>query len=322
MKTIGLIGLGNAGGPLGQRLLSKGYSLKVYDINPEAVTRLTKLGALAAASAKDATAEVTLTALPSSVEVRAATFGNKGILAGLAPGSILIDLSGTDPDMARELDGEIRQKGAKFLGGTLHADGAPAVTIPKGLLSIVVGGKEEVLEECQDILKDLAQQVIWVAEPWIPKALKICVIMFAVANSIITAEALTWLTAQGIDPRLFLSLLQTTGSSASASRVAGFFARNQSLGGALSNSYKDLHQALKVASDLNLPLPFTALANHIQEIGRAQGLARVNSSAAVAQIYETLTKVSLSHAVLDRERTFGEPGTPKVIRLGDGRKNT
>lgn len=321
MKTIGLIGLGNAGRPLGERLLSKGHSLKVFDINPDPMARLAKLGATGTGSAKEATSDVTITALPSSVEVRAAAFGERGIMAGMKPGSILIDLSGTDPDMARVLDQKVKDISGKFLGGTLHADGAPAVTIPKGLLSIVVGGKKEVLEECADILKDLAQKVIWVPEPWIPKALKIGVIMLAVANNIITAEVSTWLTAQGIDPRLFLSLLQTTGSHANATRVAGFFGRNRSYGGALSNSYKDLHQALQVAADLNLPLPFTALANEIQEIGRAQGLTRVHTSAAIAAVYEALTKVDLSQAVLDRERTFAEPEAPEIIYLGDWKRN-
>jgi 3-hydroxyisobutyrate dehydrogenase-like beta-hydroxyacid dehydrogenase len=320
MKSLGLIGLGNAGKPLAERLLRKGYSLQLFDINPEPMAQLAQLGGLASGSAREAVSTLTLTALPSSVEVRAATYGPNGILAGMKPGDILIDLSGTDPVMARELDQEIREKKGKFLGATLHADGAPAVTIPKGLLSIAVGGKREVLDECADVLKDLAQKVIWVPEPWIPKAMKIAVIMFAVANNIITAEVLTWLTAQGIDPRLFLKLLQTTGSRANAERVTGFFGRNRSYGGALSNSYKDVHQALQMASDLSLPLPFTALANHIQEIGRANGLTRVNTGAAIASVYEALTKVSLSEAVLERERTFGEPGTPEIIELGDGKK--
>jgi 3-hydroxyisobutyrate dehydrogenase-like beta-hydroxyacid dehydrogenase len=223
--------------------------------------------------------------------------------------------------MARELDQKVTERGGKFLGATLHADGAPAVTIPQGLLSIAVGGKKEVLEECMDILKDLAQKVICVSEPWIPKAMKICVIMLAVANNVITAEVTTWLTAQGIDPRLFLKLLQTTGSHANAARVAGFFGRNRSYGGALSNSYKDLHQALKMASDLNLPLPFTAMANQIQEMGRAQGLSRVHTSAAIATVYETLTKINLEHAVLDRERNFREPGAPEVVYLEEQEKS-
>ena len=142
VKTIGLIGLGNAGRPIGERLLGKGYSLKVFDLRAEAARELIQRGAVRAASPAEATSEVTITVLPSSDEARAAVMGDRGILAGMKPGFILLDLSGTDPVCAREIDQEIRKRGGCFLGGTLHADGAPAVTIPRGLLSIVVGGEK------------------------------------------------------------------------------------------------------------------------------------------------------------------------------------
>jgi 3-hydroxyisobutyrate dehydrogenase-like beta-hydroxyacid dehydrogenase len=315
MMSIGLIGLGNAGGPFGQRLLSKGHQIKVFDLNSEAMDSMVKLGATKVGSAQEAVTDVTITVLPSSVEVRAAVFGERGVLEGIRPGNVLIDLSGTDPDCARELEQKVKERGGEFLGGTLHADGAPAVTIPKGLLSIVIGGNKKTLQACEGILKDLAQKVLCLPEPWMPKSLKIGVIMMATANSIIITEILTWLTAQGIDPRLFLELERATGSQESSSRIAQFFKRKKNYGGALSNSYKDLRQALKVASDLNLPLPFTSLANQIQDMGRAQGLTRTPSSDALGTVYEKLTGVDLSQAVLDEGRTFPEPQEPQVIYL-------
>lgn len=315
MSSIGLIGLGNAGGPLGRRLLDKGHQLKVYDLNPAAIESMVKLGATQTSSAREATSEVTIVALPSSVEVRAAVLDGDGVLAGMKQGFILIDLSGTDPDCARELQQRVKEQGGEFLGGTLHADGAPAVTIPKGLLSIVIGGDKRTIKACESILKDLAQKVLCLPEPWMPKSIKIGVIMMATANSIIVTEVLTWLAAQGIDPRLFLDVQRGTGSQESSSRIAQFFKRKKNYGGALSNSYKDLRQALKVAGDLNLPLPMTAHAHQIQEIGRAQGLARTPSPDAIGTVYEKLTGVDLSKAVLDEERSFPEPQEPEIIYL-------
>lgn len=103
MRHIGLIGLGNAGKPFGERLISKGYQLKVYDLNPAAMDALSSLGAIKCRSAREAISDVTITLLPSSVEVRTAVFGEGGVLEGICRGSILIDLSGTDPDCAREV---------------------------------------------------------------------------------------------------------------------------------------------------------------------------------------------------------------------------
>jgi len=315
MKEIGVIGLGNAGKPLAERLLDKKYRLKVFDLNPQVMDEIAGHGALKASSAADAAAEITLTVLPSSVEVKAAAFGAGGVLVGLKPGDTLIDLSGTDPNFTRTLAAEAEQRGAGFLGATLHAAGAPAVTIPNGLLSIVVGGKQETLAGALPLLKDLAQKIICVPEPWMPKALKIAVIMFAAANAVAAAEVSSWLTAQGIDPKLFHALLQTTGSRESAGRMEDFLKRNNSHGGALSNSYKDIRQALEVAAGYGMPLPLMNTVNQMQEIGRAMGLTRVNTPAAMGKLYEVLTGQNLSAAASDAEKRFPEPRPPEVIYL-------
>jgi hypothetical protein len=97
--------------------------------------------------------------------------------------------------------------------------------------------------------------------------------------------------------------------------VEAFLRRNRSYGGALSNSYKDIHQALEVAANQHFPLPLMSLVNQIQEMGRAQGLTRTNTPAAMGKLYEILTGIDLSQAVLDGERTFPEPHEPQVVYL-------
>jgi 3-hydroxyisobutyrate dehydrogenase-like beta-hydroxyacid dehydrogenase len=315
VTEVGLIGLGNAGKPLAQRLLAKGYRLRIFDINPQAMDEVSARGAVKTASAGDAVAEITLTVLPSSIEVNAAAFGAGGVLEALKADSVWIDLSGTDPNFARALAAEAEKRRAGFLGATLHAAGAPAVTIPNGLLSIVVGGRKEPLDRCLPLLKNLAQKIICVPEPWMPKALKIAVIMFAAANAVAAAEVSAWLAAQGIDPKLFHALLQTTGSRESAGRMEDFLKRNNNHGGALSNSYKDIRQALETAAELGMPLPLMNAVNQMQEIGRAVGLARVNTPAAMGRLYETLTGQDLSAAVTAADKRFPEPKQPEVIYL-------
>jgi 3-hydroxyisobutyrate dehydrogenase-like beta-hydroxyacid dehydrogenase len=316
-QSIGLIGLGNAGGPIGERLVKKGFRLKVYDLNEKAIEVIVKVGATAATSPADAVSDITFMAVPGSIEVRQAAFGPKGVLEAMKPGQILIDISGTDPQCARELQEKVIAKGCGFLGGTIHADSAPAATIPKGLLSLVMGGDRATFDKCTGPLKALAQTVIYVPEPNIPKAIKIAVIMLATANTIMLAEICSWLEAQDIDPKLFLRVQQINGSDG-AGRIEHFFKREKSYGGALSNSYKDLHQALQTAPDLGVPLslPFTALAHQIQEMGRTKGLTRFNSPAAIGKLYEDLNGRSLSRATVEKnERTFDEPHEPEIIYL-------
>lgn len=317
MQSVGLIGLGNAGRPMAERILAKGYRLTVFDIDNAAIQPVVQRGALAAHCAAAAACEVTITLLPSAVEVRQAVFGERGALDGLKPGATLVDLSGTDPDCARELQKRLNEKRVTFIGGTVHAGGAPAVVIPQGCFSIVIGGEKAKLASTVGLLQDVADTVICLPEPWMPKAFKIAIILYATTNNIITAEICSWLTAQGTDPKLFLQLLRTTGSEASAIRLEEFMKRNNNDGGALSNSYKDFRQALDLAAKLGIPMPLASMANQIQEMGRASGLKRVNSPTAIAELYQIITGTDLSHAALSTERRAMSSREPRVIYLTD-----
>src|SRR6476619_3294791 len=104
MASIGLIGLGNAGRPMAERILATGHSLTVFDIDTGALDRVVQRGARPAHSAGAAVSDITITLLPSSLEVRQAVLGANGVLSALRSASTVIDLSGTDPDCARELE--------------------------------------------------------------------------------------------------------------------------------------------------------------------------------------------------------------------------
>jgi len=229
----------------------------------------------------------------------------------------LVDLSGTDPDCVRELQERLGERQVTFIGGTIHASGAPAVVIPQGRFSIVVGGEKVKLAPTVGLLNDVADTVICLPEPWMPKAFKIAIILYATINNIITAEICSWLTAQGADPKLFLQLLRTTGSDASSARLEEFMKRNNNNGGALSNSYKDFRQALDLAARLEIPMPLTSMANQIQEMARGRGLKRFNSPAAMAELYQIITGTDLSQATLTTEGRIPASHKPKVVYLGD-----
>lgn len=316
MKTVGLVGLGNAGGPMARRLLQAGCALKVFDINPERVAKAAQGGAVKASSAADAVSEITIVLLPSDVEVRAAVYGARGVLSGMKPGNILIDLSGTDPGCARELDEKVTAQGGTFVGGTVHAAGAPAITIPQGNISLVVGGKKQALDDSIELLGHLAKKIICVPEPWMPKSMKLAIIMFAAIEGAATAEIMAWLLGQEIDPRMFREVIRTTGSN-SAARVDEFFRRNEKTGGTLSNIRKDLRQALSVARDEEVPLFMTALADQLAEMAVRRSGDRVRPSAAFATLYEAIAHVDMSQSVVSTAANKATEAPPsKVIYVG------
>jgi 3-hydroxyisobutyrate dehydrogenase len=289
--------------------------LAIYDIDAAALEYAVERGAALASSAREAVRDITITLLPSSLEVRQAVLGENGALSALGAGKALIDLSGTDPDCARELSERLGEKQAIFIGGTIHASGAPAVVIPNGQFAIVIGGEKAAIEPAAKFLNSLAQTVICLPEPWMPKAFKIAIILYATTNNIISAEICSWLTAQGADPKLFLKLLQTTGSQASASRMEEFMKRNNNDGGALSNSYKDFRQALNIAAKLEVPMPLASMANQIQEMGRATGLKRFNSPAAMGKLYELISGADLSDATVPANKKIPASREPRIIFL-------
>ncbi|MBM4261401.1 MAG: NAD(P)-dependent oxidoreductase [Deltaproteobacteria bacterium] len=315
MKTVGLVGLGNAGGPMAKRLLQAGCTLKVFDLSTERMAEAVQAGAVKANSAADAVSEVTIVLLPSANEVRAAIYGGRGVLAVMKPGNILIDISGTDPDCARELDEKVTAQGGYFVGGTVHAAGAPVITIPQGNISLVIGGKKPALDGSLELLGHLAKKIICVPEPWMPKSMKLAIIMFAAIEEAATAEILGWLLGQKIDPRMFREVIGTTGSN-SAQRVEEFFRRNERTGGTLSNIRKDLRQALSVAREQEVPLFMTSLADQLAEMAVKHTGDRVRPSAAFAALYETLAHVDMSQSVAEHGNKAIESSPNKVIYVG------
>ncbi len=316
MKTVGLIGLGNAGGPVAERLLQADYRLKVFDLSSEKVEAFERRGAIRAGSAAEAASEITVILLPSAVEVRAAVYGDRGVLSGMKPGNVLIDLSGTDPACARELEEAVMTQGGRFLGGTVHAAGAPAITIPQGKFSIVIGGKKDTLDDSIEVLICLARKIICVPEPWIPKSIKLAIIMLATIESVATAEIMTWLLGQEIEPRMFRDILRATGSN-SAQRVEEFFKRNERTGGTLSNIRKDLRQSLLVARESQVPLLMTCLADQITEMAVQRSSDRVRPSAAFSTLYEALAHVDMSQSVAESgSLPASDQAESKVVYVG------
>jgi 2-hydroxy-3-oxopropionate reductase len=199
----------------------------------------------------------------------------------------------------------------------VHAAGAPAITIPEGKISLVVGGKKHALDESVELLNHLARRIICVPEPWIPKSMKLAIIMFAAIESVATAEVLAWLLGQGIDPRMFREVIHVTGSN-STQRVEEFFRRNDNTGGTLSNIRKDLRQSLSVAREKEVPLLMTSLVDQLAETAAKRTGDRIRPSAAFASLYEALAQVDMSQSVAEPARaTASDAVEAKVVYVGN-----
>src|SRR4030095_8242173 len=186
-----------------------------------------------------------------------------------------------------------------------------------GKISLVVGGKKRALDGSIELLSHLARKVICVPEPWIPKSMKLAIIMFAAIESAATAEVMAWLLCQAIDPRLFREVIRVTGSNATQ-RVEEFFKRNERTGGTLSNIRKDLRQSLSVAREKEVPLLLTSLVDQLAETAAKRSGDRIRPSAAFATLYESLAQVDMSESVAKAApATTTEAAAAQVIYVGN-----
>ena len=158
MKKIGFIGLGVMGRPMAANLIRAGYPLKVYNRSSGPVDALVTIGAQRGIDAKDtaAFADVIITMLPDSPDVKSVVMGKGGVLEGARPGAVLIDMSSIAPLVSQEVARAANQKDVKMLDAPVSGGEPKAVD---GTLAIMVGGPEDVFEQVEPILSVMGASV-------------------------------------------------------------------------------------------------------------------------------------------------------------------
>ena len=114
METVGFIGLGNMGGGMSANIQRAGYPMVVFDLREEVTKPLLEGGARLANSPAQVAelSDVTFSSLPGPKEVESVALGAEGVLEGIRPGSIYVDLSSSRPTLIREIEPKFRQKGS------------------------------------------------------------------------------------------------------------------------------------------------------------------------------------------------------------------
>jgi 3-hydroxyisobutyrate dehydrogenase len=206
---IAFIGLGHMGNPMARNLLKHGHSLNVFDLNPTLAKNLTTLGAVAATSVSACVkgVDVVITMLPSSPHVRAVYTGEHGVLANIAPGTLLIDSSTIDPHTARDVAMDARAKptpmvDAPVSGGT---GGAEA-----GTLTFMVGGEAADFEKAKPILQAMGKNIVHCGAAGNGQVAKICNNMMLAIEMIATAEGMALAVKLGMDANIFASIVNTS----------------------------------------------------------------------------------------------------------------
>lgn len=289
-ETIGFIGLGIMGTPMSTHLLKAGHGLVVFDILPQAIENLVKLGASGCTSAKDvaAQADVVISMVPDSPDVENVYLAADGVLSGVKPDTLLIDMSSISPTTATEVARAAAEKDCPMLDAPVSGGDVGA---KNATLSIMVGGGREAFERAKPILEIMGKPVLC-GESGAGQTVKACNQIQVALNFIGMAEALVLGAKAGVDPAVVVEVLSGGYAQSRVMDVRGpRIVKGDFEPGFRSRfHYKDLNIIRQTARALGCALPGSALAHELFSAMQSNGWGDLDHSG-VIRVVELLSKV-------------------------------
>jgi len=277
VETVGFVGLGNMGGAIAERIRSAGFPLTVYDKRPEAARPFADRGARTASSPAEVAraSDIILTSLPAPADVEAVALGPEGIIEGIRPGNVYVDLTTSSPVLIRRIDAVFKEKGAHVLDAPLSGGRDEVV---QGKQEVTVGGDPAVFQRVRPILAAFGDQIMYAGGIGAGTICKLVdnVLMRDVTQAI--AEGMTLGVKAGVDAEVLWEGIRRGlfGKQmilhASLPRTA-FRGNYESPTYTLALAQKDVSLAVDLARELNVPLPITSIVEqvNIQAMGRGWG---------------------------------------------------
>ena len=207
MTTIAFIGLGHMGLPMARNLLKAGFALRVFDLLQNAIDSLAAEGATPAASAAEAVAGagVVVSMLPASRHVEGLYLGESGLMAQIAPGSLVLECSTIAPESARKVHAAASARGIAMLDAPVSGGTAGAAA---GTLTFMVGGDAAVLERARPVLSAMGKNLFHAGPDGAGQVAKVCNNQLLAVQMIGTAEALALGVANGLDAATLAEIMR------------------------------------------------------------------------------------------------------------------
>ena len=291
-KTIGFIGLGIMGYPMAGHLLKAGHEIVAYDVVPEAIERAVAMGAKASTFAKDVAskADVVISMVPDSPDVERVYLAEDGVLAGVKPGTLLIDMSTISPVTAVDVAKAAEEVGCPMLDAPVSGGDVGA---KEARLSIMVGGDPQVFEQAVPIFKLMGTPTLC-GPSGAGQTVKACNQIQVALNLVGMAEALVLGAKAGVEPEIIIKVLsagyaQTRVMDARGPRIIkgdyapGFRGRFH---------YKDLNIIRQAARSYGASLPASALAHELFTAMVANGWGDLDHSG-IVKVIEKMSNCEL-----------------------------
>lgn len=295
VKTIGFIGIGSMGRPMAARLVGAGYSVIALDANPQAAADFAKESGASTATAASELArnsDLIVTMLPTSAIVESVLVGEEGVLAGLKPGTRILEMSSGVPTHTQKLADLVQESGGKLLDAPVSGGVPRAIT---GELAIMVGGDAEDVAFVRPILDAMGKSVIHTGIVGSAHAMKALNNLVSAGGFLIGVEALMIGQRFGLDPEVMVDVLNSsTGMNNSTQKKFKQYVLSRAFnsGFGLDLMVKDLTIATGIAEETATPAPFSSLC---RELWASAGtmLGKGQDHTAVAKLIEQLAQTEL-----------------------------
>ncbi|HXJ18426.1 MAG TPA: NAD(P)-dependent oxidoreductase, partial [Candidatus Polarisedimenticolia bacterium] len=234
-----------------------------------------------------AAADVTFSMVTDSAALEMIAEGPDGILAGLAPGKILVDMSTISPAFSRQLALRVREKGAEMLDAPVSGS---VITLQEGKLSVMVGGRRETFERVKTVLYDIGPKVTYVGDNGLALVMKIATNLSLAVQMLAFSEGVLLAEKSGIAREVAVDVLVHSAVASPMIQYRGPFVLRlpKEAWFNVNMMQKDMLLALELGRQLNVPLPTTAVSNEFLTAARAVGLAGED----FAVVFEVLAKMS------------------------------
>jgi 3-hydroxyisobutyrate dehydrogenase-like beta-hydroxyacid dehydrogenase len=274
MADLGYVGLGVMGGRMAKRLLDAGHTVTGWNRTKEKAQWLLDEGMYWGDTPRDVAerSELTFTMVTNTAAVQAVTGGPDGILAGLGPGKVFIDMSTASPENTRSVALQVEELGADMLDAPVSGS---VITLEQGKLSVMVGGDEEVFRRALPVLEAIGPKVFHVGPNGAAVSMKIATNLGLAVQMLAFSESVLLAEKSGIPREKAVEVLLASVIASPMVTYRGPFVLEQPAEAwfDVNMMQKDMNLALELGRALDVPLPTTAVTNEFLTAARGMGLA-------------------------------------------------
>ena len=307
---IGFIGLGNVGAKLAGSLVRNELDVVVRDLDRAAAQPLLDAGAEFGESPKQMaqSCDVIITCLPSPAICAEVVEGTDGILEGIGPGKVWLEMSTTDADEVQRLGALVKAAGAEPVDCPVSGGCHRAAT---GNIAIFAGCERSTFEKVLPVLTTLGRRVLHTGELGTASTLKVMTNYLATANLLTVSEALTTMAAAGMDLNTTYEAIAISSGNSFVHETEGQIILNGSrnIDFTMDLVKKDIGLFQEIADRHDVPLEISPLMIEIFDDGIARYGERELSPNIIKRLEEA-TGLDVLAPGFPAEMTDDEPEEP------------